>query len=145
MAKNKFDLNFDGFLELAATLDGLGEAALKRATESALKATDAYVTREVEKAVAASKFDFNRTGTTKRSIDRDITVNWEGTRAEAKAGFTISNGGMPSIYLTHGTPHIKPDTKLKAATKGTGKHKKAIQALQADAFNKVLRRVIKNG
>lgn len=145
MAKNKFGLNFDGFLDLAEKIDGLQEGALKIATENALRATDAYVTSEVDKAVASSKFDFNRTGTTKRSIDRETAVKWEGTQAEVKAGFTISNGGLPSIFLTYGTPHIKPDTKLKAATKGTGKHKKAIQALQAEEFNKVLSEVMKNG
>ena len=141
---NKFALKFDGFLRLAEQIDSLQAGALKRATENALKATDEYVTAEVDKAVSTSKFNFNRTGKTKAAIDRDETVEWEGTKASAKAGFRISQGGLPSVFLMYGTPHINPDTKLKAAAKGTGKHKKAIEQLQAAEFNAVLSEVMKN-
>lgn len=140
---NKFSLNFDGFLALAEKLDELSNDGLKRATENALKATDKYVTAEVDKAVAGSKFNFSRTGKTKASIDRDEAVEWQGTQATAKAGFRISGGGLPSVFLMYGTPHIAPDTKLRAAAKGTGKHKKAIEQIQAAEFNKVVEEVMK--
>lgn len=141
---SKFSLNFDGFLRLAEQLDELQAGALQRATENALKATDKYVTSEVEKAVASSKYDFNHTGETKASIDRNMAVEWEGTRASAAAGFHISQGGLPSVFLMYGTPHIKPDTKLRTAAKGTGKHKKAIEEIQQSVFNKVIERVMRN-
>lgn len=144
MAKNKFALNFDGFLALAEQIDTLQAGALQRAANNALQATDDYVTAEVDKAVAASKFDFNHTGKTKSTIDRNKAVDWEGTKASAKAGFSISSGGLPSIFLMYGTPHIKPDTKLRAAAKGTGKHKKTIEGIQATEFNKVLAEVMHN-
>lgn len=142
---NKFSLNFDGFLALAEKIDSLGEGALQRATENALKATDQYVTSEVEKAVASSKYDFERTGKTKQSMDKDIAVEWEGTKASASAGFHISKGGLPSIFLMYGTPHIKADTKLKNASKGTGKHRKEIDRIQQEAFNKVLEEAMEGG
>lgn len=141
---NKFALNFDGFLRLAEQIDSLHAGALKRATENALKATGEYVTAEVDKAVATSKFNFNRTGKTKASIVRNQSVEWHGTKASITAGFDLENGGLPSVFLMYGTPHIKPDTKLKAAAKGTGKHKKAIEQLQAAEFNAVLSEVMKN-
>lgn len=135
---NKFSLNFDGFLDLAKKVDALQDGALQKATENALKATDDYVTAEVEKAVASSKYNFARTGKTKASIDQDKTVEWQGTKAISKAGFNISHGGLPSVFLMYGTPHIKADTKLKAAAKGTGKHRKVIDQIQAAEFNKVI-------
>ena len=141
---NKFSLDFDGFLELAEKIDGLQDGALKRATENALVATDDYVTKEIDKAVASSRYNFNRTGKTKRSIDRERKVDWQGTKASAAAGFHISQGGLPSVFLMYGTPHIKPDAKLRAAAKGTGKHKKAIQEIQAAEFNKVVEEVMKD-
>lgn len=141
---NKFSLDFDGFLALAEKIDELQEGALKKATENALVATDDYVTKEVDKAVAGSRFNFNHTGKTKKSIDREKKVEWQGTKASAAAGFRISQGGLPSVFLMYGTPHIKPDTKLRAAAKGTGKHKKAIQEIQAAEFNKVVEEVMKN-
>lgn len=143
MARNKFALNFDGFLALAEQLDELQAGALKNATENALKATDDYVTTEVDKAVAKSKFNFDRTGKTKASIDRDKTVEWEGTKASAKAGFRINSGGLSSVFLMYGTPHIAPDQNLRKAAKGEGKHKKAIQEIQAAEFNKVIEEVMK--
>lgn len=141
---NKFSLDFDGFLALAEKIDELQEGALKKATENALVATDDYVTKEVDKAVAGSRFNFNHTGKTQKSIDREKKVEWQGTKASAAAGFRISQGGLPSVFLMYGTPHIKPDTKLRAAAKGTGKHKKAIQEIQAAEFNKVVEEVMKN-
>ena len=123
---------------MAEKIDGLKEGALKEATNNAMQATAEYVTTETDKAVASSRFNFNRTGTTKASVVHDPQIEWQGTRASVKTGFNISDGGLPSIFLMYGTPHIKPDTKLKAAAKGTGKHRKELDAIQAREFNKVL-------
>ena len=140
----KFGIDFEDCLDFGAKIDELaGGEAVKRAVENALKATDAYVTAEVDKAVASSPYNFNRTGTTKKSIDRDMSIEWEGSRAYAKAGFNISDGGLPSIFLMYGTPKIAPDTNLKNAVKGEGKHKKKIKEIQEEVFTKVIDRVMK--
>ena len=140
---NKFSIEFEQFKQLEKQLEALaGMDGVIRATESALKATDDYVTKEVDKAVASSRYNFNRTGTTKKSIDRDNTVEWNGTVASAKAGFTISKGGLPSVFLMYGTPKLRPDTNLKNAAKGTGIHKDKINKLQQEVFNKVIQRVM---
>ena len=146
MARKRFGVEFDGFLEMAERLDELaGKDGVKRAVEGALIATDKYVTAEVDKAVSKSKFNFERGNqTTKESIDRNLKIEWEGNMASAKAGFNISDGGLPSIFLMYGTPTIKPDTNLKNAAKGTGKHKKKIQEIQQEVFTKVINRVMNN-
>lgn len=144
MAKARFGIDFDDCLDFGAMIDELaGGAAVKRAVENALIETDKYVTAEVEKAVASSPYNFNRTGGTKKAIDRDTTVDWEGSRAVAKAGFNISDGGLPSIFLMYGTPKIAPDTNLKNAAKGEGKHKKKIKEIQKEEFTKVIDEVMK--
>lgn len=145
MARTRFGIDFADCLDLGAMIDELaGGEAVKRAVENALIETDKYVTAEVDKAVASSPYNFNRTGKTKESIDRDTTVQWEGSQAYAKAGFNISDGGLPSIFLIYGTPKIKPDTNLKNAAKGTGKHKKKIEEIQQAEFNKVISEVMNN-
>lgn len=139
----KYSIEFEQFKQLEKQLQSLaGYDGVIRATENALKATDNYVTAEVDKAVANSRYNFDRTGTTKSSIDREKKVEWNGTVASAKAGFTISKGGLPSIFLMYGTPTIKPDSNLKNAAKGTGIHKDKINKLQQEVFNKVINRVM---
>lgn len=142
MAKG-WSIEYEQFKELEKQLESLaGMDGVIEATENALKATDDYVTAEVDKAVASSKFDFDRTGRTKGSIDKDKNVEWKGTTAEAKAGFTISKGGLPSIFLMYGTPNIRPDTNLKNAAKGQGIHRDKINKIQQEEFNKVIKKAM---
>lgn len=144
MSKN-FALDFSGFLDLAERIsEAGGDDALKKATENALKATDEYLTAEIEKAMRSSPHNFERTGKTAGSLDKNYDVEWTGTVAKAKVGFKISEGGLPSIFLAYGTPHIDPDTKLKNAMKGTGSYKKEIEEIQKAEFNKVMNGVLNN-
>ena len=140
---SKFSIEFEQLKQLANQLEELaGIEGVDRAVESALLATDDYVTREVDKAVAGSRYDFERTGTTKSTIDREKKIDWDGSVASVKTGFTISKGGLPSIFLMYGTPKIKPDTNLKNAAKGEGIHKQKINKLQQEVFNKVIQRIM---
>lgn len=142
MAKG-FSIEYEQFKQLEKQLEELaGANGVIEATENALKATDDYVTKEVDKAVASSKFNFDRTGTTKSSVDRDEKVEWSGTVATAKAGFAISKGGLPSIFLMYGTPNIKPDSNLKNAAKGQGIHRDKINKIQQEEFNKVIKKAM---
>lgn len=141
---NKFGIDFKAVRDFAEQIDELaGGVAVKRAVEKALVETDKYVTAEVDSAVAKSKYNFNRTGTTKGTIDRDLTVEWEGKIASAKAGFNISDGGLPSLFLMYGTPTIAPDTNLKNAARGEGKHRKKIKEIQQEVFSRELNEVMK--
>lgn len=136
---SKFSIDFDEFSQIEKKLKELaGMDGVIKATENALRATDDYVTAEVDKAVASSPYNFDRTGNTKKSIDREKTVDWKGTEASVEAGFRISKGGLPSIFLMYGTPKVKPDTNLYNAVKGAGKHAKKIREIQQEEFNKVI-------
>ena len=90
----------------------------------------------------------DRTGKTKKSIVTNSPVVWVGDTAEIGVGFSISGGGLPSIFLMYGTklfgqPHIQPDKNLYNAVYGA-KVRKEIQEIQEQAFNKVLERVVRN-
>lgn len=142
MAKG-WSIEYEQFKQLEKQLEELaGMDGVIEATEKALIATDNYVTAEVDKAVASSKFNFDRTGTTKKSIDQEKKVEWSGTVASAKAGFSIKKGGLPSIFLMYGTPTIRPDSNLKNAAKGQGIHRDKIHKIQQEEFNKVIQKLM---
>ncbi|MDE6777235.1 MAG: hypothetical protein K2J25_04775 [Oscillospiraceae bacterium] len=62
--------------------------------------------------------------------------------AEAKVGFHISDGGLPSIFLMYGTPSIEPDNNLKEAIYGT-KTKNEIKKIQREVYEKSIERAMK--
>lgn len=144
MSKN-FALDFGGFLDYARQIDELGGSdLLKKATENALKATDEYLTPEIEKAMQASPHNFKRTGKTAGTLDKNYDVEWTGRVAKVKVGFKISEGGLASIFLAYGTPHIKPDVNLRKALRGEGKYKKQIAEIQKAEFNKIISEGLNN-
>lgn len=140
---NKMTVNFDGMQRLQRQLDELGGESTKRAIEGALKSSQQVVARKTDAAMQPHI----RTGKTKASIIKDGQVEWTGDTASINVGFDLQNGGMPSIYLMHGTtlhgqPHIKPDKNLYDAVYGSAT-KKEVKKVQEEAFNKVLERVMK--
>ena len=54
-----FSLDFNGFLDLAEQIDGLGEGYLRQAVENALTASKDFVNAEIESALDASKYHFD--------------------------------------------------------------------------------------
>lgn len=152
MARSKFSLDFDGFLDLAARIsEAGGEEALKKATENALEKSAAIANAEVEQAMNKSRYSF--TSGVKGSKGRarqsaaDVAaapVTWEGTQASAKIGVSLSAAPEVAI-LMHGTPHIKPDTALRNAIKVKGKVRKKVDEAQAAEFNAVMREIMEGG
>jgi hypothetical protein len=145
MARNKIGLQTNAFKDLMGKLDELGGSpAMKKATESALKASKEYVNSQINKCMvpgnlpAGGKYS---TGDTKRSIDTDMNVEWEGLTASIKAGFDFKKSGLKSIFLMHGTPKMAPVAGLKDAIYGA-KTQKQIAKLQAEAVNKVVERIM---
>lgn len=140
---NRISLEFDGFDVLKKQLDELGGEATERAVTDALKASQSVIARNVESAMQTH----NRSGNVSRSIINGTSPKWTGTIAEIGVGFKISDGGLPSIFLMYGTklhgqPHVKPDRKLFNAVYGKQTIDQ-IHAIQREAFEKVLERVIK--
>lgn len=143
MAHNKIGLQLKGFEEYMAKLDEVGGSqAMKRGVESALKASKQHVNPKIEAAMAklpaGGKYS---TGDTKKSIDKDMVADWQGMTAAIKVGFNFKESGMTSIYLMYGTPKMPPVSGLKAAIYGT-KTKKEIATIQAEAIDKVIKRIM---
>ena len=137
MAKKKFGLDLDGLEEFAKRLENIN-VSVQETAEEALSETHAHVTRKVEAAVAGSKYNFQRTGKTKSTLQKSPNITWEGSIATVRVGFDISNGGLPSIFLMYGTPSITPDKTLYNAFYG-GKTKKEIKDIQQSVFiNKLI-------
>lgn len=143
MARNKIGLQFDGWEETIAKLDSLaGTQVTKDAVTNALVESKKYVNPLIEKSMnklpAGGRYS---RGTTKRSIDKSMTVNWQGFTGSIKVGFDFSKSGMTSIFLMHGTPRMKPVSGLKSAIYGS-KTKKEIAQIQSEEINKVIKQVM---
>lgn len=149
MAKSKFSLDFSGFLDLAARIsEAGGEAALKKATENALAKSAEIANAEVAAAMNKSRYSFTAgvkgsKGRARQSAAEIAAapVTWEGTTAKAKIGVSLAEAPEVAI-LMHGSPHIKPDTKLKSAIQVKGSVRKKVEEAQAAEFNAVMREVM---
>lgn len=143
MARNKIGLQFEGWEDTLAKLDELGGTQLmKRATESALIESKQHVKPKIEQAMsslpAGGRYS---TGETKKSIDTDMSVDWQGLTASIKVGFDFKESGLTSIFLMYGTPRMSPVKGLKAAIYGA-KIKKEIAQIQSEAINKIIKRTM---
>ncbi len=143
MARNRIGLQVKGFDEYMAKLDEVGGTkAMKRGVESALIASKKYVNPLIESAMsklpAGGRYS---TGDTKKSIDEDMTVDWQGLTASIKVGFDFEKSGLTSIFLMYGTPKMPPVNGLKAAIYGS-KSQKEIAAIQAEELDRVIERIM---
>lgn len=151
MAKNKFGLDFDGFLDLAKQIDELGEGYLQQATNNALQKSKEYANGEIIRAMETSPYHFIKgqgksTGKALKSVQEveQKPVEWDGTIAKAYIGADLKVA-PEAIILAHGTPHIKPDTKLKNALQVKGAVRKEVSRIQQEEFFKVLEEARNNG
>lgn len=143
---NKLSLDFKGFEEMIAEIDGMG-GDMQRAVDGALKQTKSFVTGQLEQEIGKHR----RTGRTEASLDKDMSVEWDGTTASIDVGFHIRDGGLASVFLMYGTPRHGPvgkrgghpgteqDRALYDAIYGS-RTKRQIKKLQEEAVRKVLKR-----
>lgn len=145
MAKSsrKMSVDFAGVDVFLKQLQALGEGAAQKATENALKATQAYIAKQAEQAIKKHEPPISKYGThtTDKAIITDYPVEWTQTTASIAVGFDLENGGMPSLYLMHGTelngqPHIKEDAELYDAVYGS-KTRREVHKLQKAEFEKI--------
>ena len=148
MAKSsrKLSIDFKGVDLYIKQLEDLGEGAAKRATESALKATQAYIAKQAGQAMKKHEPPVGKYGqhVTDKAIIKTYPVEWTQSTASIAVGFDLESGGMPSLYLMHGTeldgqPHIKEDAELYDAVYGS-KTKREIRKIQKNVFDKVFER-----
>lgn len=136
MARKRLELDFSGVEKMIEDLHKIG-ANVKEVTETALEKSRDYVN---EKAYAAMTLH-NRSGKTIKSIV-PAAVEWNGMVAKIPVGFSITEGGMPSIFLmygtkVYGTPRVKKDMKLYKALYGK-ETKEKVQEIMKNEFQKVM-------
>ena len=134
---NKTRIEFEGFEEVIARLTKL-DGDIKGVTEKALRETHKVITKKAETAIAPHK----ETGATEKSLKRNAEIEWVGTLASVETGFSIRQGGLPSIFLMYGTPRMKKDQNLYNVFFGN-KTKKEIMELQETIFYDEIRRLDK--
>ena len=149
MARNKIGLNFDGWQDLMADLDELaGSTGVKRAVESAQKASKQYVNQQLNSAMSKGNLPaggkYSNDERTRKSIDSELSVEWQGDTAEMAVGFNLKESGLTSIFLMYGTPSMDPVKGLKAAIYGA-KTQKEVARLQEEAVYKVMQRIMGGG
>lgn len=150
MAKNNFSLNFDGFMDYAKQLGELGGDKLQKAVDNAFTASKDFVNAEVDKAMDASKYNFDGTGYSKRKAKKSLEevskmpVEWTGTTAKAYVGVRTRDA-LEVLFLAYGTPHLAADNKLLNAIKVKGKVKQRVEEIQKEEFNKVIEEALRNG
>jgi len=133
--KRRMTLEFEGFEEVVARLSKL-EGDVKTTTERALKETHRIVTKKAEAAIQPHRLS----GMTENSLKREANIEWAGTLASVPVGFSISEGGLASIFLMYGTPTMQKDQKLYNAIWGKATHDE-VSKIQEDIFFEEIRKL----
>lgn len=135
----RMSITFDGFADLAEQIDRMG-GDLHKAVDEALEATQEVVKSNL--IPAAAIYDRKglkgyATGAMYRSLIKDTEVIWNGSVAEVRVGFNLSQN-WHSIFVMYGTPRMAKDPKIYNAIKGA-KTKKDIEAVQQEILQKYLK------
>lgn len=114
---NRCQVKFDGIEDLMARIERLGgQAATRGAAEAALTRSHEAVTAKLAPISAAHRL----TGATDASLHRTPEIAWEGAGlASVAVGFSISGGGLASVFMMHGTPRMAPVRGMLAAVRNT--------------------------
>lgn len=129
---SKAYLEFEGFDTAIARLKKL-DGDTKATTEKALKKTHKIITKKAEKAIQPHK----ETGATEKSLYREGKVDWAGTLASVDVGFSISKGGLASIFLMYGTPRMQKDQNLYNSIWGTSTRKEVLNAQEEIFYDEI--------
>lgn len=147
MSKNKMSVEFPGLDDYIRQLEAIDEAAVKRAFDAALLASE----QVVKESVVSAMQKHNDTGHTVSTAISGREPEWTQSTVKAPVGFEIGedrkqkDDRLASIFLmygtkVHGQPHIAPDKALYNAVYGAAVRRR-VQKIQEEAFEKVVRRL----
>lgn len=145
MAKKKFELEFEGWEELAEQFRDLG-GDTKQLTEKVLKATHEYITPKIHDKMQTSNLPAQgkySQGDTEKQIIDEVNIEWTGTSATVDVGFSLDEGIIP-IFLIYGTPSMSAAKGLKNAIYGT-QTKNEVAEIQEQIFVEEIQRRLTNG
>lgn len=142
--KNSIGLEFEGLEELTEQLEKLN-GELPKVAEKALVESKKIVTVELVKATTKKNLPAKgkySTGATAESINKDMTVEWDGMTASIPVGYDLEKSGLTSIFLMYGTPRHKPPMsrvpQMFDAIYGA-KTKKEVKAKQKEIFEQAIK------
>ena len=129
MAKKYIGIDFSELEILSEEIKKM-DGDVKKTSEKALIESQKYVAKNLHTEMKKHYL----TGQTENSIVEDGEVKWIGNTASIGIGFSVSEGGLASIFLLYGTPKMEKDQKLYNTIFGK-KTKEEISNIQAKAFN----------
>lgn len=145
MAKKKFEIDFEGWEDLADQFRNLG-GDTKQLTEKVLKATHEYITPKVQDKIQKSNLPAQgkySKGDTEKQVIKDANIEWTGTGATVDVGFSLDESIVP-IFLIYGTPTMNEVKGLKGAIYGT-QTKNEVAEIQENIFVEEIQRRLANG
>lgn len=110
----KIGLQFPFWEEKMEQLNKLSHFGVLEGSKAALEEAHKIITRNADAAIKPHRM----TGATEGSLVRNSEIEVAGNILSAGVGFDIDRGGLPSVFLMHGTPRITPDKKLYNAIYG---------------------------
>lgn len=152
-SKKKFQIEFDGWEELAEQYKKLG-GDTKELTEKVLTATHSYITPKIHSRMtkgnmpAGGKYVKGSEPEVNKQIIDDVNIEWVGTSATVDIGFSLDEGPLP-IYLIYGTERsngtkTSPVTGLKSTIYGA-KTKNEVAEIQEQIFTDEINRRLLDG
>lgn len=141
MARNRIGLNIDD-LDIYSNFFRSFDKDVKEFTEKALIESKEFVTSKLEKDTISPNYPAqgiyeSKAQILKNSIDRDLSVEWDGNTAEIKVGYDFAKSGLVSIFMMYGTPHHNPAKKIKNDIYGS-KTMREVKEVQKEALAEFL-------
>lgn len=141
MARNRIGLNIDD-LDIYSNFFRSFDKDVKEFTEKALIESKEFVTSKLEKDTISPNYPAqgeyeSKAQILKNSIDRDLSVEWDGNTAEIKVGYDFEKSGLVSIFMMYGTPHHNPAKKIKNDIYGS-KTMREVKEVQKEALAEFL-------
>lgn len=96
--------------------------SIEKAAEAALVEGTKPFHEDLKKGIAKHYL----TGLTEKALQEN-EVKWEGNVATLEAGFKISKGGLPALFIEYGTPKQKADPFIRPAIESNTPKARRIQ------------------
>jgi HK97 gp10 family phage protein len=118
---NKMKLSMNGFEDMLERIRKAG-GSIEKAAEAALVEGAKPFQDDLKKGI----IKHHRTGLTEKALQEN-EVKWEGNVATLEAGFKISKGGLPALFIEYGTPKQKADPFIRPAIESNTPKARRIQ------------------
>jgi len=110
MAKNAMKLDLSGVKELLVRIQKAG-GNIDAAAEKAIVESAKPFLNDLKVGIKKHR----RTGLTEASLNDPTQIEREGNRLTLNVGFDLGKGGLPALFIEHGTPHMKPEPFIQPA------------------------------